>query len=218
MFPKVATKSLPKEIISKIQILDTKTKEQKFTVDVGTGETKTINLTIKEDKNKGYLGRLSGGYGTDERYQANGLLNYFNDSERISVIGASNNINNAGFSFDEIYDMLGRTRGGVSINNQSGTISPRISTSFNIRETFQFEPEYSISFGSAKYNLDGLTDIDYISHRLNLKTTSYWPKNIIWGNDLNNSYNNNVGPGFDKDALFWNMSLGYEFLKKKCND
>ncbi len=136
MFPKVATKSLPKEIISKIQILDTKTKEQKFTVDVGTGETKTINLTIKVDKNKGYLGRLSGRYGTDERYQANRLLNYFNDSERISVIGASNNINNAGFSFDEIYDMLGRTRGGVSINNQGGTISPRISTSFNIRENW----------------------------------------------------------------------------------
>lgn len=118
--PKVATKSLPKEIISKIQILDTKTKEQEFTGEAGTGETKTINLTIKEDKNKGFLGRLSGGYGTDDRYQGNGLLNYFNDTERVSVIGASNNINNAGFSFDEIYDMLGNTRGGISMNSQGG--------------------------------------------------------------------------------------------------
>lgn len=118
--PKVATKSLPKEIISKIQILDTKTKEQEFTGESGDGQTKTINLTIKDDKNKGYLGRIAGGYGTDERYQGNGLLNYFNDKERISIIAGSNNINNAGFSFDEIYDMIGNSGGGISINNQGG--------------------------------------------------------------------------------------------------
>ena len=119
--PKVATKSLPKEVIDKIQILDTKTKTQEFTGEEGDGETKTINLTIKEDKNKGYLGRLSAGYGTDERYQANGLLNYFRDQERVSVIAGSNNINNAGFSFDEIYDMVGRSsRGGISMNSQGG--------------------------------------------------------------------------------------------------
>ena len=114
--PKVATKSLPKDIISKIQILDTKTKEEEFTGDSGDGETKTINLTIKEDKNKGYLGRISLGYGTDERYQGNALLNYFNDTERFSIIAGSNNINNAGFSFDEIYDMVGNS-GGASFNS-----------------------------------------------------------------------------------------------------
>jgi len=73
--PKVATKTLTKDIISKIQITDTKTKEQEFIGEEGDGENKTINLTLKEDKNKGYIGRLSGGYGTDERYQANGLVN-----------------------------------------------------------------------------------------------------------------------------------------------
>ncbi len=113
--PTVATKSLPKDIIDKIQITNTKTKEQEFTGDEGDGETKTINLTIKEDKNKGYLGRLAGGYGTDERYQANALLNYFNNKQRVSIIAGTNNINNAGFSFDEIYDMVGNS-GGVSFN------------------------------------------------------------------------------------------------------
>nr|WP_299387897.1 outer membrane beta-barrel protein [Allomuricauda sp.] len=119
--PKVATKSLPKEVVDKIQILNTKTKTQEFTGEEGDGETKTINLTIKEDKNKGYLGRASAGYGTDERYQLNGLLNYFRDTERVSVIAGSNNINNTGFSFDEIYDMVGRSsRSGASFNSQGG--------------------------------------------------------------------------------------------------
>ncbi|MEM6816812.1 MAG: outer membrane beta-barrel protein [Bacteroidota bacterium] len=119
--PKVVTKSFPKEVIDKIQILDTKTEVQEFTGEEGDGDTKTINLTIKEDKNKGYLGRVSAGYGTDERYQSNGLLNYFRDQERVSIIAGSNNINNAGFSFDEIYDMVGRnSRGGITINSQGG--------------------------------------------------------------------------------------------------
>lgn len=116
--PTVATKSLPKEIISKIQITDSKTKQQEFTGEDGDGENKTINLTIKKDMNKGVMGRLSAGYGTDDRYQANGLLNYFNDSERVSFLGTSNNINNSGFSFDEIYEMVGNTNGGgIRIGN-----------------------------------------------------------------------------------------------------
>tara|TARA_R110002049_G_scaffold286063_2_gene467654 strand:+ start:5892 stop:8696 length:2805 start_codon:yes stop_codon:yes gene_type:complete len=118
--PKVVTKSLPKEVIDKIQITSTKTKTQEFTGEEGDGDSKTINLTIKEDKNKGVLGRLSGGYGTDERYQANGLLNFFDGQQRISAIASSNNINSAGFSFDEIYGMMGRTRGGISMNSDGG--------------------------------------------------------------------------------------------------
>ncbi|WP_419212571.1 outer membrane beta-barrel protein [Maribacter sp. X9] len=121
--PKVATKSLPKELISKIQILDSKTKEQEFTGDAGDGKTKTINLTLKEDKTNGFMGRLSAGYGQDDRYQANGLLNYFNKTKRVSFLGSSNNINNSGFSFDEVYEMVGNSRGGgVSFNN-SGAFS-----------------------------------------------------------------------------------------------
>ncbi|SIT13229.1 CarboxypepD_reg-like domain-containing protein [Zobellia uliginosa] len=119
--PKMATKSLPKDIISKIQITDTKTKAQEFTGESGDGSSKTINLMIKEDMNKGILSRLTAGYGTDERYQANALFNYFNGDERFSLVAASNNINSAGFSFDEIYDMIGRTRGGgFSVNRDGG--------------------------------------------------------------------------------------------------
>ncbi len=133
--PKVATKSLPKEIIDKIQITDTKTKTQEFTGEEGDGENKTINLTIKKDKNKGYIGRMAAGYGTDDRYQLNGLLNYFNDTERISFIASANNINNSGFSFDEIYDMVGNTRGGYDGAREAGLINNfgnGITTSSNI--------------------------------------------------------------------------------------
>ncbi len=137
--PKVATKSLPKEVIDKIQITDTKTKAQEFTGEEGDGENKTINLTIKKDKNKGYIGRMAAGYGTDDRYQVNGLLNYFNDKERISAIASSNNINNSGFSFDEIYDMVGNTRGGYDGAREAGLINNfgnGITTSSNLGASY----------------------------------------------------------------------------------
>nr|WP_297788963.1 outer membrane beta-barrel protein [uncultured Allomuricauda sp.] len=155
--PKVATKTLSKDIISKIQITDTKTKEQEFVGEEGDGENKTINLTLKEDKNKGYMGRLSGGYGTDDRYQANGLVNYFNDTQRISVLGSSNNINNPGFSFDEIYEMVGNSRGrsvsfngngGFTIDNMSFGFGQGITTSSTLGASYADQEK-------GKYRMDG---------------------------------------------------------------
>lgn len=154
--PKVATKSLPKEVIDKIQITDTKTKTQEFTGEEGDGENKTINLTIKKDKNRGYIGRMAAGYGTDERYQVNGLLNYFNDTERISFIASSNNINNSGFSFDEIYDMVGNTRGGYDGAREAGlinnfgngiTTSSNIGTSYANAKKSEYEVDGNYFFG-----------------------------------------------------------------------
>ncbi len=155
--PKVATKSLSKDLISKIQITNSKTKEQEFIGEEGDGENKTINLLLKEDKKKGYMGRLSGGYGTDDRYQANGLVNYFNDTQRISVLGSSNNINNPGFSFDEIYEMVGNARGGgvgfnrnggFSIGNMSFGFGEGITTSSTIGTSYADQKK-------DKYRMDG---------------------------------------------------------------
>lgn len=105
--PKVATRSLPKEVIEKIQITDTKSRTEEFTGDQADGENKTINLTIRKDRNKGVFGRMAAGYGTDDRYQASGLLNYFNNTQRVSVLAASNNINSPGFSTDEVFEAVG---------------------------------------------------------------------------------------------------------------
>ena len=149
--PKVATKSLPKDVIDKIQITDTKTEAQEYTGEEGDGENKTINLTIKEDKNKGYIGRMAAGYGTDDRYQVNGLLNYFNDTQRASFIASSNNINNSGFSFDEIYDMVGNTQGGYSGARDAGLLNNfgnGITTSSNIGGSYADAKK-------GKYEVDG---------------------------------------------------------------
>ena len=103
----ITTRNLTKELIEKIQVVDTKTKSQAFTGEVVDGENKTINLTIKEENNKGVFGRVAAGGGTDDRYEFAGMLNYFDNDRRISVLAGGNNINSPGFSFGEIRKMFG---------------------------------------------------------------------------------------------------------------
>lgn len=113
--PQIALKNLPKEIINKIQITDTKTEAQEFTGESGDSDNKTVNITIKDNKNKGYFARASLGGGTDDRYEMNSIFNYFNDEFRASIIGGSNNINSSGFSYDETFGSMGNTDGGNGI-------------------------------------------------------------------------------------------------------
>ncbi|WP_458627442.1 outer membrane beta-barrel protein [Winogradskyella sp. PC D3.3] len=123
--PTITTKNLTKDIIEKIQVVDTKTKSEAFTGEEGDKQNKTINLTIKEENNKGVFGRVSAGAGTDERYELAGMINLFDNDRRISVLAGGNNTNTPGFSFGEISKMFGRG-GGVSFSsNGSFTLGGR---------------------------------------------------------------------------------------------
>jgi len=107
---KIALQSLPADLINKVQVSDTKTKKEELAGQRASGNNSTINLTIDKDKNKGYFGRITAGYGTDDRYEASGIVNYFKDKRKISVLAASNNINTPGFSNNEIFDSMGGGR------------------------------------------------------------------------------------------------------------
>ena len=92
--------------------------------------------------------------------------------------------------------------------------NPRVGLLFNYKEMLEIEPAYELGINSTRYNLDNVEDIDFTTHNLSVKVTSYWPKNVVFGNDITYTYNGNLGAGFDKDALFWNMSLGVQLFKK----
>lgn len=110
--PTIATRNLTKEMIEKVQVMDTKTDAEAFTGEDGDQENKTVNLTISEEKNKGTFGRLSAGGGTDKRFEYAGIVNRFDGDRRLSVLGGGNNTNSPGFSFGEIQKMFG---GGSSV-------------------------------------------------------------------------------------------------------
>ncbi|GAA4314928.1 outer membrane beta-barrel family protein [Compostibacter hankyongensis] len=110
--PKVTTKNLPSDMIEQIQIFDKSSDQSEFT-GINDGNTKkTINLTIKKDRKRGLFGRATAGYGTDDRYQLNAMVNSFKDEQRLSFLGGGNNVNNLGFSFRDIRSTMGGGGGG----------------------------------------------------------------------------------------------------------
>ncbi len=119
--PTITTKNLTKEIIEKVQVVNSKTKSDAYKGEEGDTQNKTINLTIKEENNKGVFGRVAAGTGTDKRWEFAGLFNRFDNDQRISVLAGGNNINSPGFSFGEISKMFGRS--GSSSWNSNGSFS-----------------------------------------------------------------------------------------------
>ena len=106
--PTIATRNLTKDIVEKIQVVDSRTRTQAFTGEQSDGENKTVNIKIAKDKNRGTFGRVAAGAGTGERFEYAGIANYFDDDLRLSVLGGGNNINRAGFNFGEVSSTFGR--------------------------------------------------------------------------------------------------------------
>jgi hypothetical protein len=105
--PKAATKNLPSEAISKIQVYNDASEQSKLT-GVSDGKTeKTLNLELKDEFKKGAFGKLTAGAGTEERVMAKGNYNRFDDKNQLSIVGFGNNINQSGLSNDDYQDFRG---------------------------------------------------------------------------------------------------------------
>ncbi len=109
---KVALQNLPSNIINKVQVTDTKTKKEEKTGANASTNNASINLTIDENKNKGFFGKAMAGSGSSKRYESSGIINYFKNKTKLSLLASANNINSVGFSMDEIFDNMGGGRGG----------------------------------------------------------------------------------------------------------
>jgi hypothetical protein len=114
--PKLATKNITSDMIESVQVFDDMSDQAKFThIDDGS-RAKTINIKLKKDKRKGYFGRATAGYGTQDRFDESLTFNKFDNDRRISFIGAANNVNKQGFNFSDIVT----TMGGFGARGNSG--------------------------------------------------------------------------------------------------
>ena len=189
----MALKNLPAEIINKVQISDFKTKKEEYSKDQAASDNSSINLTIDEDKNKGYFGKFMGGYGTDDRYESSFILNYFNNKRKISLLGSSNNINAQGFSQDEVFDNMGggrNSRGSTVNRSQANGITTSNLLGFN------YSDELIKNFNSnASYNYaDAHTENKHYSESTELRPdgNSYFTVSDSKTDSRNSSHKANV--------------------------
>ncbi|MFL5773004.1 MAG: outer membrane beta-barrel protein, partial [Flavisolibacter sp.] len=99
--PAVVIENLRADAIDKVQSYDKKSDQSEFTgVDDGS-RSKTLNLVLKDDKKKGYLGKVVVGGGTSERYSDQAMLNYFKGKKKVSVYGIASNTGTTGLGWED---------------------------------------------------------------------------------------------------------------------
>lgn len=112
--PAVVTQNLRADAIDKVQSFDKKSDQAEFTgIDDGV-RSKTVNLVMKDDKKRGYFGKLSAGLGTDERRNGEAMINYFKGKKKISAYGIMSNTGKIGLDWNEREKFGG---GGLDAND-----------------------------------------------------------------------------------------------------
>ena len=112
--PQLATKNLPAKIVDKVRVVDRRSEQAQFTgIDDGNDET-VIDLSIRPGMMNGWFGNMTGGYGTEDRYQAAGTAGRFSSSSQLMFIGNANNTNNRAFS-DMAGSMMRGAGGGAGM-------------------------------------------------------------------------------------------------------
>ena len=121
--PAVVTQNLRADAIDKVQSFDKKSDQAEFSgVDDGV-RSKTLNLVLKEDKKKGYFGKVSLGVGTRERSSNEGMFNYFKGRKKASVFGIQSNTGKIGLDWDDREKFGGgMDMGGASMEMGTGFI------------------------------------------------------------------------------------------------
>ncbi|MFT3993386.1 MAG: TonB-dependent receptor [Dysgonomonas sp.] len=118
--PKVASKNLPAQMVDKLQVLDRKSDMALMTgFDDGDEET-VINLTVKPGMKEGMFGNAYAGYGSKDRYETNAMGNYMRNNTQITVLGGTNNTNNAGFSDFASDQFSGNRPRGLNFGGNNG--------------------------------------------------------------------------------------------------
>lgn len=173
---RIATKNLPKSIIDKVQVMSNKSEVEEFTGKESSSSKKNINITLKKDKDKGINARAILGYGTNDRYQINSIINYFNGKQRLSFLGGSNNINNPGFSFDEVYDMVGNSNSLNRGNNDQFLLD---NINFGSGDGITVSNNIGLNYSNIFKNNSELTADYFYGGSENNNTTELYRENLL---------------------------------------
>jgi hypothetical protein len=108
--PTAAMRNLPAEVVDRIQVYDRMSDQAEFSgFDDGQSQ-KTMNFILRDQKAK--FGKIYGGGGDQDLYQAGGNLSVVRGATRTTLIGMSNNINQKNFSAQDLFGAMSGNAGG----------------------------------------------------------------------------------------------------------
>jgi len=103
--PSMAVKNLRADAVKEVQVFDKKSDQAEFTgIDDGDSK-KTINLRLKDDKKKGFFGKIDGANqpftDADSRYNTNLLISSFKGKRKVSAFLLNGNTGQDGLGWED---------------------------------------------------------------------------------------------------------------------
>ena len=145
--------NLPVEMIEKLKTYDKKSDLARITgIDDGEEET-VLDLTVKKEMNTGWFGNADLAGGTEDRYSARGMINYFRGNTQVTLIGRANNVNDQGFSgggggprWRRNSGLTARKDIGLNFATESEKLALEGSARYNYRDNDQISTGYTENF------------------------------------------------------------------------
>lgn len=228
--PKMATRNLPSNMVDKVQVMDDKDELAQNNDGDISKIGKVINLTLKKGIKKALFGKLYAGAGTNERYEAGGIINTFRDTLQMSMLGYINNINRTGFSIQDIVSLGGFNRGSqittMSVNNGAFSLNNisfgggnnGIATSSGAGININHSPTKSLNIYT-QYFFGSTNTIDNIQQN----TQRFFGDTLLLGqssansNAVTNSHTVNAGGNWRDSLTNINFSGGFVYAMNQIN-
>ena len=208
--PKIAIKNLPKDIIDKLQVMDNKSREARFNKTSDGNEDLAINLTLKKEVQKGWFGRASAGYGSNDRYEGNAMINFFNGSKQLNFIGNTNNTNRGSitsgdFNISSASSTLNGGGGGLTRSSSGGVnFGDNMGRQLKINGSYFYNQSHTDNFSRSQrkntlldtsfyYNADNSSGNNYSNHRFSLN--AQYNLDTLTELHINTYVNTNISDG-----------------------
>ena len=215
---KIELETIPANIIKKIQVTTSKTKEEELTGRTPITDSLTINFVMDKKNRLGTITNLRLGYGSNNRYDGALFFTKINQDSKLSLSAGSNNINSG---------LSGKTGSGAGIftttivnatysNKFDNLDLERLNANFYQRntETYSkiarttFLPDYKLDKNTER---SGKRDLKRFSFNTNATLRLNKSTNLIF----NSSFNNNTNEGASennsstyRDNILLNSSSG----------
>jgi hypothetical protein len=214
--PNAALKNLPAQSVEKVEVFDRQSDQAQFTGFDDGEEQKTINIVTRPEFRNGTFGRVYGGYGTDERYQAGGNVNNFNDDQRLSIVGMSNNVNQQNFGNEDLLGVVGtsanqggrgRWRRGPSVDSDPNDFMVGSQSGINVINSFGLN--FSDDWGK-KIKMNS----SYFFNRTDNNTEQFISQNTFVDEENNQLYRSSaIGDALNTNHRF-NLRMEYNMNEK----
>jgi hypothetical protein len=197
--PTIATRGLTADAVTKVQTFDKKSDQAEFTgIDDGQ-KTKTINLQLKEDRKKGYFGKLEAGTDADKWWNNSLMFNAFKGKRKFSAYGIMSNTGRTGLDWQESMNYGGNSMemtpddgGGVSVSINGGDdeFGGGDYWGEGLPKGWSGGLHYSNKWNADKIHFNGGYQYNKLNTEAQGNTFSQnkLPKSILYTNDFGNSY------------------------------